>query len=131
MTDPRKKKLATIITHHSLQVAKGERVLIEAFDIPAEFTALLIETIADAGGVPLCLTKDNRVLRALYHVASEEQMRLWGEVEAHLMSNVQGYVGIRGTLNSTELGDVSANQRIDNRFDRIGKRILRLGFRGQ
>jgi aminopeptidase len=106
MPDPRKQKLAETITNHSLQVKPGERVLIETFDIPAEFTSLLIRTIAEAGGVPLCLTKNNRVLRALYNVATEEQMRLWGEAESHLMRNVEGYVGIRGTLNSTELSDV-------------------------
>ena len=106
MSDPRKEKLARIITHHSLQVQAGERVLVETFDIPPDFTSLLIHTIAEAGGVPLCFTKDNRVLRSLYHVATEEQMRLWGEVEHHLMQNVEGYVGIRGTLNSTELSDV-------------------------
>ena len=47
MADPRHQKLADIIVHHSVKVRPGEKVLVEAFDIPAEFTMLLIRTIAD------------------------------------------------------------------------------------
>src|SRR5687767_5401124 len=98
MSDPRYQKLADIITSHSCTVEKGEKVLIEAFDIPPEFTALLIKTIADAGGLPLCDTRQNRVLRELYRCATEEQMRFWGDIERQRMEGVQAYVGIRGTL---------------------------------
>jgi aminopeptidase len=81
-------------------------VLVEAFDIPAEFTALLVRAIAEAGGIPLCLTKQNRVLRELYRHASEEQMRFWGEIERRQMEGVAAYVGVRGSHNATELADV-------------------------
>ena len=112
LTDPRYEKLAEIITHHSCDVKPGEKVLIEAFDIPAEFTATLVRAIAAAGGVPLCLTKQNRVLRELYRSATEEQMRFWGEIERKQMEGVQAYVGLRGTFNMTELADVPA-ERMD------------------
>jgi aminopeptidase len=110
MADPRYQKLADIITHHSCEVQKGEKVLIETFDIPHEFTVILVRTIAAAGGLPLCLTKDNRVLRELYRNATEEQMQFWGEIERRQMEGVQGYVGARGSLNSTEMADVPAGK---------------------
>ena len=106
MADPRYQRLADIIVHHSCAVGAGDKVLIEAFDMPERFLEVLIDAIAAAGGHPLCVTKSNRVLRALYRNATPEQMRVWGSVELRQMEQVQGYVGLRGTLNSTELGDV-------------------------
>jgi aminopeptidase len=106
MHDPRYEKLADVITGHSCAVKPGQRVLIEAFDIPSEFVAVLVRKIAEAGGQPLCITKQNRVLRALYANATEESMRFWGEIERKQMEGVQAYVGLRGTANATELSDV-------------------------
>ncbi len=106
MSDSRYLKLAEIITRHSCAVEAGEKILIEAFDIPAEFTANVVRAVAEAGGLPLCLTKQNRVLRELYRNATEAQMRFWGEIERLQMEGVQGYVGVRGSLNATEMSDV-------------------------
>ena len=106
MADPRFQRLADVIVHHSCAVGAGDKVLIEAFDLPEQFLLVLIDTVAAAGGHPLCVTKSNRVLRALYRNATREQMEVWGSVERHQMEQVQCYVGLRGSLNSTELGDV-------------------------
>ena len=106
MADPRYQRLAEIIVHHACAVGDGDKVLIEAFDMPEQFLVVLIDAIAAAGGHPLCVTKSNRVLRALYRNATPEQMQVWGSVEGRQMEQVQCYVGLRGTLNSTELGDV-------------------------
>lgn len=42
MKDPRYTQLATVLVQHSMGVQKGEKVLIEAFEIPADFTVELI-----------------------------------------------------------------------------------------
>jgi aminopeptidase len=104
--DPREKKLAEIIVRHSCRVQKDEKVLIETFDIPSEFTALLVREVAAAGGLPICFTKQNRVLRELYLHATEDQMKFWGDAERKVMEGVQCYVGLRGSLNATEFADV-------------------------
>jgi aminopeptidase len=106
MSDARYQRLAETITRHSCSISGGEKVLIEAFDIPAEFTAILVRAVAAAGGLPICLTKQNRVLRELYRNATEAQMRFWGEIERKQMEGVQAYVGIRGSHNATEMADV-------------------------
>jgi aminopeptidase len=106
MRDERYRKLAGLLVNHSMRVGKGDRVLIEAFDIPTDFTAELIRQTAGAGGVPLVSTYHQPVLRALYQSASEEQMRFIGEVERRRMEGVQCYCGVRGSNNISEMGDV-------------------------
>ncbi len=106
MADPREKKLAEIIVRHSCRVQKGEKVLIETFDIPSDFTALLVREVTAAEGLPICYTKQNRVLRELYLHATEDQMKFWGDAERQVMEGVQCYVGLRGSLNATEFADV-------------------------
>lgn len=106
MADSRYSKLAQTIIEHSCKVQKGERVLVETFDIPQEFTALLVRHVVDAGGVPFCVTKQNRVLREIFRNATVEQMTFWGEVETHMMTGMDAYVGLRGTFNATEFADV-------------------------
>lgn len=110
MIDPRVIRLAEILVSHSVRVQAGERVLIEAFDMAPEVVALLVERVAAAGGLPLVETRANRVLRALYRTATDEQMELIGGLELARMKAVQGYIGVRGTENSTELSDVPAEQ---------------------
>lgn len=110
MKDPRYTRLAELLVRHSLKLASGDKVLVEAFDIPTDFTVELIRVIADAGGLPLVTTYQQPVLRALYQAATEEQMRTIGAVERARMEAVQCYVGMRGTHNINELSDVHQEQ---------------------
>ncbi len=106
MKDARYTTLANVLVRHSTQVKAGDKVLIEAFDVPADFTTELVRAVAGAGGVPLVSTYQQPVLRALYQAASEEQMKLLGEVERMRMKAVQAYIGVRGSHNVTEMADV-------------------------
>jgi aminopeptidase len=89
-----------------MKVQPGDKALIEAFDIPVEFTAAVIRAVADAGGEPLVSTYQQPVLRALYQSASESQMRTLGRIEQARMEAVQCYAGIRGSNNISEMSDV-------------------------
>ena len=106
MKDPRYGELAKLLVHHSAQVKRGDKVLVEAFDIPTDFTTTLIRAIAEAGGIPLAQTYHDAVRRALQEVGSEAQLELMAEVDRHRMENVQCYVGIRGSWNIAEFSDV-------------------------
>jgi aminopeptidase len=106
MIDARWQRLADVLVHHSVRVQPGERVLIEAFDMPPEFVVLLARTIAQAGGVPIVDTKSSLVLRALYQNATESQIRFIATLERERMEQVQGYIGLRGTPNFAEMSDV-------------------------
>lgn len=106
MKDPRYTALAKVLTHHSCRVQAGEKVLIEAYDIPTDFTVELIKTVAEAGGIPIVSTYSLPVLRALYNTATEEQMTLLGTIEKARMESVQCYMGVRGSSNIAEMSDV-------------------------
>lgn len=106
MKDPRYTQLAKLLVQHSIEMKTGDKVLIEAFDIPPDFTAELIRVIAEEGGLPLASTYHQPVLRALYSAATEEQMQTIGEIERARMEAVDCYIGVRGSHNISELSDV-------------------------
>lgn len=106
MLDPRMQRLAELLVRHSVRVQPGEKVLIEAYDIPTDMTVALIKAVAAVGGQPLVSTYQQPVLRALYQAASADQMQLIGAVERQRMEGVQCYIGMRGSHNTSEMSDV-------------------------
>jgi aminopeptidase len=110
MLDPRIQQLANVLVRHSVAVQPGDQVFVEAFDIPAEATACIVRSLAEAGAIPVVETRHNRVLRELYRNATEEQMKLIGGFELARMREMDGYIGLRGGQNATELSDVPADR---------------------
>lgn len=106
MTDPRYTKLADTLINYSCSLKPGEKVLIESIDIPHDFTKALVAAAAEAGGHPLVTLKSQEIWRAQLLCATPEQMGLIAETEAHRMSNVAAYIGVRGTSNVSEWSDV-------------------------
>src|SRR5882724_755674 len=102
MKDPRFTNLARLLVSHSCEVRPGEKVLIEAFDIPPEFTVELIRHIADAGGLPVVSTYHQLVQRAIFQTTSEAQIKLWSEIDRSRMEKMDAYIGIRGSHNISE-----------------------------
>jgi len=112
MKDPRFTDLANLLVSHSTKIQRGERVLIETFDIPPEFTVELIRTVSAAGGVPLVSTYNQLVQRAMLQSASDEQMKLWSAIDRNRMEQMQAYIGVRGSHNIAETSDVP-RERMD------------------
>jgi aminopeptidase len=113
MADPRLNTLADLLLDHSCRIERGERVLIEAFDLPdPTLVCRLVEGAAKRGAVPLVSWKSNAVLRSLYQTATEESMKLAGKLESAQMEEVQAYIGVRGSANSSQFADVP-HERMD------------------
>lgn len=106
MKDPRIAKLADILVGYSTRVQPGDKVLIEAYDIPDDAITAIADCVGRAGGLPFVTVKRNKVLRALYQNATEEQMRLTGEFERARMEQMDCYIGVRGSDNISEHSDV-------------------------
>jgi len=110
MQDPRLRKLAKVLINHSTRLKEGEKVLIEAIDIPPQIVTSLIEEARAVGGLPFVTLKSNEVLRSLYTNATEQQMVGCGEIEKFRMEKMDAYIGIRGSNNISELSDVPQDQ---------------------
>ena len=110
MIDPRITKLAETLVGYSCNVQSGEKILIEAFDVPHEFTSECIRVAAARGAMPLVMLKSNQVERMLRKHATREQFELIAEAENLLMKNVQCYLGARGNHNVAELSDVPGDK---------------------
>lgn len=113
MLDPRVIKLAHTLVNYSCGLKKGEKILIEAIDIPHAFTVELIRAARAAGGIPIVKLDSNEVKRALLLNGSEEGWNSIAGLERAAMEQVQCYIGARGSHNVSELSDVSnAQQRL-------------------
>jgi aminopeptidase len=100
------KKLADLLIGYSCKVQPGERVLVDAFEIPAEMVCVMIDRIVEAGGIPFVQLHQTRVSRALYKNASVEQMQILAKRDLEFMKDMQCYIGLRGSHNTTETSDV-------------------------
>ncbi|MDZ7270359.1 MAG: aminopeptidase [candidate division KSB1 bacterium] len=106
LTDPRLEKLANVIVTHSTRLRRGDKLLIEAVDVPDEAVLAIARRATRAGAEVFVLTKHGVILRELCRQATEESMRLMGQVEAALMEQMDAYVALRGSHNVAELSDV-------------------------
>src|SRR5579862_1262621 len=106
MLDPRVDKLASLLIRYSCAVKKGEKILIEAIDVPVEFTTALVRHTAAVGGIPLVLLKSNQIDRALMMAGTKEQWDVVSNLEKSQMQQVQCYIGARGKPNVSETSDV-------------------------
>ncbi|MFH1416890.1 MAG: aminopeptidase [Planctomycetota bacterium] len=111
MIDPRITKLADVLVNYSCAVKKGEKILIEAIDVPHAFTSECIRLAREAGGVPLVKLESNLIKRAQMLHGSEDGWNLIADAENFVMKNVQCYIGARGNPNVSELSDVPAEKQ--------------------
>ena len=110
MTDPRYGKLADVLVNYSTKLKKGERVLIDAIDIPDEFTVELMRAARDADATPLVEVRHGRVTRELLRGTNEEHAKLARDVEMFRMKKVQAYIALRGSANTSETSDVPSDR---------------------
>ena len=109
MRDIRIDKLASVLVNHSTKIQKGEKCLIEAFDIDNELVKALIEKVYEAGGIPFVQIRRNAITRSLINNAPDKsQIDFMTELDEFVMSKMDAYIGIRGGNNAYELSDANA-----------------------
>jgi aminopeptidase len=106
MPDPRYDKLAKLLTSFSVNLQAGEKVLIDAFEIPDEMTVALIRAARAAGGVPLVQMHHARVTREICREAQEEALDVSAAIQLAQMKKMHAYIAVRGGHNITEMSDV-------------------------
>ena len=110
MIRPQYEELAELLINHSCSLEKGENVLIEAFDIPEEMVIATIRAARKAGGYPFVTWKNNLILKELISETTDDHMELIGSVEKFRMEKMDAYIGLRGSLNISEMSDISSEK---------------------
>lgn len=111
MLDPRITKLSDVLINYSCAVKSGEKILIEAIDVPHEFTTECIRLAREAGGIPIVKLASNQVKRSMMLNGCREGWDLIADAENFVMERVQCYIGARGSENISELSDVPGDQQ--------------------
>lgn len=110
LIDPRFTELAEGLIGFSTALKKGERVLIEAFDVPDAVVVALIRATRARGAHPLVNIHRARVTRELMRGAEELQYAPHAEVELARMQKMDAYIALRGSDNIFEASDVPAEK---------------------
>jgi aminopeptidase len=106
MKDPRINTMAKNLINYSVKLQPGENLLIEVQDAGEELVAALIKEAYAVGGNPFIAVKNRSLMRELLLGCNEKQIAMAAEFEAERMRNMQAYIGIRGTMNSSDWSDV-------------------------
>jgi aminopeptidase len=114
MSDPRYRQLAQTLIRFSTALQPGDKVLIEATNIPDAMIGALMDEAVAAGAVPIVDKKTEYLRRKLLDVGTDEQaeerIRLTADFEAYRMAKMDAYIGLRGSHNITELAGVPAER---------------------
>lgn len=111
MSDPRYRHLAKTLVRFSTALKPGDKVLIEATNIPDAMLGALMDEAVEAGAIPFVDKKTEYLRRKLLDTGSDEQteerLRQTADFEAYRMAKMDAYIGLRGSHNITELAGVS------------------------
>lgn len=107
MVDARITDLAYKLVNNSICLKKGEKVLIEAFDIDYMLVNALIKEVYKVGALPFVEIINNRIKREILMNTTKEHIELMTKYDKARMKDMDAYIGIRGESNSFELSDVA------------------------
>lgn len=102
----RLEKLADVLIGFSVNLKKGEKVLIDAFDIPRDMVLALVEAARERKAIPFVNLHDARITRKLMQGAQEEQFGTMASWQLSQMKKMDAYVGLRGSHNIFEMSDI-------------------------
>jgi len=110
MHDARIDALARQLVRYSTSLQKGEKVLIDLYDVPDSIGLALIREARAKGAFPLIRIHQSRITREMMKGAQEEQ---YAAISKHLlaeMQDVDAYIAVRGGVNIAENSDVPADK---------------------
>ena len=137
MINPFYERLAKLAINYSLNIEKGERILISGPAFAKElFQALYVE-ILKVGAHPILFPNIEGIDELQYKYSSEEQLLYVDPIQKQLLQEIDGYLIIEGDYNVHKLGMVDPKLIATSRgspdrraiweilMERIGKRNLK------
>ncbi len=108
MIDPRVTALGKVLVGHSTQLSRQDKVLIHAFDIPAEVVAEIVRLAQETGAQVATRLESSKVNRQKMLGMSSENAKLIAQIEKAEMEQMSAYIALRGGDNFAENSDVPA-----------------------
>jgi aminopeptidase len=108
--DPRFTELAQGLTGFSTSLKKGERVLIDAYDVPDAMVVALIRAARERGALPYVQINRARISRELALGADEAQYSSLAAIDLERMRRMDAYIALRGSENIFEGSDVAGDK---------------------
>ena len=112
MTDNRITRLAEMLINHAVDLKRGENILIETTDTPAELAIELAKAVKNAGGNAFISETRASVKRAFILGATDECIELQAAHDLEFMKKMQAYIAVRGAYNVLELGDIPESKML-------------------
>lgn len=106
--DSRYHELAKVLTQFSTQLKKGDKVLIDAFDIPEEMVIALVRAARARKAVPFVQIHRARISRELLVKGEAEHYATVARVELARMKKMDAYIAVRGSDNIFENSGISS-----------------------
>lgn len=108
--DPRYEQLARGLIEFSVDLRKGEHVLIDSGGIPEDMVIALVRAARGRGGFPHVSFRQARVSREILREGTSEEFGLENSWELFRMKKIQAYIALRGSENVFETADVPAEK---------------------
>jgi aminopeptidase len=108
MHDARIDQLARQLIRYSTSLKKGEKVLLDLYEVPDSIGVALIREARAIGAIPVLRLHSNRLSREMMNGATEDQYSLIAKHLLHEMKDMDAYIAIRGSHNIAETSDVPA-----------------------
>ena len=108
--DPRYHQLADVLTGFSTKLQPGDKVLIDAYDVPDAMVVALIRAVRSRGALPFVQTVQARISRELYLGATDEQFTTQLGFELARIQAMDAYIALRGAHNIFENSDVPSDR---------------------
>ncbi|MFQ3294126.1 MAG: aminopeptidase [Natrialbaceae archaeon] len=109
--DPRVREQAEIIVEHSVQVESGDNVVIRAPPAAENLVVALMEKLGEVGANPSLTLSSSRAQRAFMKASDPEDFEL-PEHQMAAVENADVAIGIRGSTNTHETGDVEPQKNM-------------------
>lgn len=110
MNDIRFEQLAKNIIQYSVELKKGEKILIEVIGLEIPLAQALIREAYKVGGIPFLSITNNTLQREILKGLTVEQADAMARWDLARMKEMQAYVGIRAGENVNELSDVPSEK---------------------
>ena len=111
--DQRIKTLANNLVNYSCSIKKGEKVLISLSGIEGkDLVRQLVKEIYAVGGYPFVEIGDSSVSREILMGTTEEQLQIQLDYGLHKMKQMDAYIAISASPNTSELSDVPSEKLV-------------------